>query len=63
MVQTVQIVQMVPCRFFVGDKKYDASVLTHLIFERFEPFERFERLLAPFERFERVMSTSLKWGF
>ena len=53
----VQNVQMVPCRVLVGDKRYCAYVL---IYDKFEPFERFEPLLGPFERFERYMSTSLK---
>ena len=52
----VQNVQMVPCRVLVGDKRYCAYVL---IYDKFEPFERFEPLLGPFERFERYISTSL----
>ena len=52
----VQNVQMVPCRVLVGDKQYCAYVL---IYDKFEPFERFEPLLGPFEWFERYMSTSL----
>ena len=55
-VQTVQNVQMVLCRVLAGDKRYCAYVL---IYDKFEPFERFEPLLGPFERFERYMSTSL----
>ena len=47
---------MVLCRVLVGDKRYCAYVL---IYDKFEPFERFEPLLGPFERFERYMSTSL----
>ena len=47
---------MVLCRVLVGDKRYCAYVL---IYDKFEPFERFEPLLGPFERFKRYMSTSL----
>ena len=49
-VQNVLRVQMVPWRFLDGDKKVYSL---KNCFERFEPFERFERSFEPFERFER----------